>query len=295
MSLAYYELAHSRPIERTVDTATETLKFVALYSMDERVVYTGLLLVAPIRRNGLPRQKISCDPQKGGVWFCDVQYGFGPLTQTDDAPENTDPTDDTLLGPEYSFDVTAKQIHVTQSKMTRWSRHKGDAADGPVYSPNSPLHGRAVNVTRDRVEGADIYAGGFELSVTVQNTLSLPQIRLLRSLCACVNNAPWRGFRAGEVLYLGASGTCKPGNLWSATHKFAIGENKSDVVIRPGDPLTGGNGITIPSKFAWDYLWVTYEEIPDPSGTGYVVQAPRDAYVEQMYDYADFTLLEIGG
>jgi len=275
MALNLYELATSREEERAVDSAGITLKWIALFSTDHAAVYVATLIVAPPSFEGYRRQKVRCEPQTGGVWMCTVEYGFSAETQTEDPEPPETPDESKPLGPDYAIDITAAQVHINQSKQT---------ISRTSYSPNNPPNYQgAINVTRDRVEGTDVFAPKFEFTITVQRyPVLLPYLRLIRSLVATTNKNKWRGFEAGELIYLGMTGTCKPGEVWSLTHKFAVGTNLADFDV---------GQITVPSKKAWQFLWVTYTDAVDQA---LLVQKPYAAYVERVYDESDFNLIGIG-
>ncbi len=47
------------------------------------------------------------------------------------------------------------------------------------------------------------------------------------------------------------------------------------------------------NKRGWDYLWVRYADVEDPTAK-MLVQRPMAVYVEQVYPYRDFSGLGIG-
>jgi hypothetical protein len=343
MALNFYEDAMSRDVERTVDDGSVTLIWTALYSMSEVTVYNALVLLAPLTWDGFNRQQIKVSPLGGGVWRCTVVYGLYKQDITDD----TDP-----LGPEFQFDTTGGNVHITQSLATLASVGKGGinlttglisaaavAPDGwtvsasdiglvvtisgpsPPWTPGNytvigtaagqwtlssapaplntagglwntpaPNYHKAIGVTKDSVEGTDIYAAKLEFTITFSTgpgvgfgPLGWSYIRALKSLTAKVNSTPFRGFQPGEVLFMGANGTCGPDNIFKITLKFAVSENQVNVAISPE--------IMLPSVQGWAYKWVSYK--PSVSAD-FPVTIPAAAYVEQVYRTADFSLLGIG-
>lgn len=128
MALNFYELAKSRAVDQSVDSVSELLKFIAMYSASENAVVAGLLTTAPAVYNGLRRQRYRAEPLGAGVWMCDVEYGWNALTATNSPAEEFPPvTDDTNLGPEFGFDITAGNVHITQSLGTRYRWKASDA------------------------------------------------------------------------------------------------------------------------------------------------------------------------
>jgi hypothetical protein len=354
MALALLELKDSQAVERTTDSATANLKYIAYYSSDRAAVYALAVAGSPLTYAGFNRQKIKCTPVGAGFWMVDCDYGFTVATDTPETPD-----DGTALGTEYSFDITAQQIHITQSLETRYRYVPADnlaigtnlTVDGTSYlkvtpdgyapvvgdigkkvlivdDPLKPWAGgnyaitavaggkwtldaspavtgttggkwalvagltpvgnaanfkRAIGVSKDRIEGTDIYYPHFEFTYKFQSPLmTLPYLRACRKLCGKVNAAAFRSFAVGEVLYLGATASSGP-DAWSVTHKFAVGENQYAVQV--------SDDLIVPFKGAWEYLWCTYKA---GTNAGVPVQVPSSVYVERVYRYADFNLLGIG-
>ena len=88
---------------------------------------------------------------------------------------------------------------------------------------------------------------------------------------------------AGEVLFLGASGSKRSTGDWEITFRFAASQNRTGITI--GD-------ITDIVKGGWDYLWVRYEDSED-TGAKQLVKKPVAVYIEQVYHLKDFSLLAI--
>jgi len=146
-----------------------------------------------------------------------------------------------------------------------------------------PIYDQAIGVSKDGIAGTDIYTPKFEFGINVKLfPVTLADIRQFRSISGKVNNAPWKGFAAGEVLYLGLTGQADPDDYWHLNHKFAVGENLINVPISPQ--------ITVVAKSAWNYVWCTYQR---SLNDGFPVQTPLAAYVERVYDSADFNLLRL--
>jgi len=104
------------------------------------------------------------------------------------------------------------------------------------------------------------------------------------ALTGKVNNASWKGFAAGEVLFLGVSGSKRGEDDWEITFRFAASPNRTNIQI--------GN-ITVASKKGWEYLWVRYADVED-GGSNTLVKQPVAVYVEKVYEEGDFSALGIG-
>jgi hypothetical protein len=152
---------------------------------------------------------------------------------------------------------------------------------GRFWTTAVPNYNQAIGVTKDRVEGTDKFVPKFEFSITVKTyPVTLEFLRTVRSIVGKTNDAAWRGFAAGELLYMGMTGQCEPNNFWTLTHKFAAGENLT-VQVTPDLKIDKG---------AWEYLWCTYQQTVL---NGVALQVPRAAYVEKIYDSVDFNTLRL--
>jgi hypothetical protein len=190
----------------------------------------------------------------------------------------TDP-DKNKHDPVMTFDTGGGTQKITQSIQTRG-----------MYAPEDETptdHKGAIGATKDNVEGVDI-------SVPVHNwsekhylsaTIVTPGFRKNLSLqTSRTNGGAFRGFDVDQVQFQGATGSKTGQELWEVTFKFAAGPHLQDITI--GDI----SGIT---KRAWDYLWVSYEDIHD-AGSNAVAKNPKEVYVEQVYFQGDFSTLGIG-
>lgn len=102
-------------------------------------------------------------------------------------------------------------------------------------------------------------------------------------LTGTVNNGPFRGFAAGEVSFLGASGSKRGQDDWEISYRFAASPNVLGLVV--GD-------ITGIAKRGWEYLWVRYQDVEDTAAK-VLVKRPVAVYVEQVYPYGNFAGLGI--
>ncbi len=118
-------------------------------------------------------------------------------------------------------------------------------------------------------------------------------VRSVASVTGTTNNAAFRGFAAGEVLFVGCSGSQewddqKGRGPWSLSYRFVAspnaGSNASAPQIIIGD-------IVVTEKKGHDYLWVRYE---DAVGSNALLKKPKAVYVNQVYREADFSALGIG-
>lgn len=265
MSIAVYEKWDSRETTIGTDDETVELKFVVNGTDDDIAARAAVLGVSPVSYANLVRQSVQITPIGYRMWEASVRYGVRKPPETGEST--------------YQFDTGGGTQHITQSLQTvgRYGR--------PGEVP--PDCKGAIGVTADNVEGVDITVPVFNFSEThylPTEMVTGAYKAVVFYLTGRVNAAPFRGFAAGEVLFLGASGSKRGEEDWEITFKFAASPNMSGIVI--GD-ITGIN------KKGWEYLWVRYEDEEDPNAKT-LVKRPKAVYVEQVYPYADFAVLGIG-
>lgn len=213
-------------------------------------------------RDGIPIQSKDIEQIADQIWVATANYSFDQQKVAEDT--------------EYSFDTGGGSQKVTQTPSSMGIT---------TYGSNVPNFQGAINVDDNSVNGVDIVVPTYNFSETryvddddVDENFKLA----LFNMTGKVNNNSWNGYAAGEVLFLGASGS-KNGRtgLWAITYKFAASPNKTGITI---------GSITGIAKKGWEYLWVRYEK---STSNNSLVQIPRAVYVHQVYYTADFDTLGI--
>lgn len=173
---------------------------------------------------------------------------------------------------------------ITQSKETR-----------NQYTNRTPIeYGGQINVTDDGPEGVEILTPTYEMVCDFVRPASdidlFYQTQLFR-MTATYNNAAFRGFDAGEVLFLGAE-LVQRGNRvsdpWDCTYRFRVNPNIVDATIGAGlsEPITGVDAL------GHDTVWVKYQrEVNETEKTAKTV--PTHVFVERVYEPSDFADLEL--
>lgn len=221
----------------------------------------------------LLRESLLVEPTEApGVWGGYVRFTSRP--------------DDTAG--RFSFDSTGGTAHITQSIITTNSAIR----QGGPYTV-IPNFSRAIGVTNDGVDGVDIVVPKCNFSEQyVFNAFDWDYRRRVIQLTGTVNNAAFRGWRKGEVLFLGATGAFRQDNKFDVTFNFAVSEGVyGPLEIAPGLVIPGTPDS--PAKYGWEYVWVQYLTDVDTSAHA-LVRMPVVAMVEQVYPYGDFRLLGIG-
>lgn len=218
----------------------------------------------------LPRESITIDPIAENLyddipaadvrqsWIATVRYGGRPV-----GPLGNEPV--------VSFDTTGGEQHITQSKQTY------------AYPAGAPTNNHAIGVAGDgSVEGCDVLVQVYRWTEVryLPDELVTQEYRMaLYWLKGCTNNAPFRGFAAGEVRFDGAVGTRRGQGDWEITYHYAASPNIEGWSVGQGDHKIEGI-----NKQGWQYLWIKYrdEEVEDSGGKKHLGKVPVAVYVEEV-------------
>lgn len=171
-----------------------------------------------------------------------------------------------------SFDTSGGTFHITVSKATRAKY---------ASSGTAPDHKGAIGVRNGEVEGTDIVIPALKITVSAKHpaaTINAEQMKNIARNTGKTNSGAFLGFAAGEVLFLGATGTEGTDCETEVAYQFACSENLSNQII---------NGITVASKRGWDVLWTAFADDADTDANGEMVVRPKYIYVERVYDEFD--------
>jgi len=183
----------------------------------------------------------------------------------------------------FSFDTTGGTQHITSSENTTKFAPSGQIA---------PDFQGAIGVSDKSVAGVDIVTPVYNFSKTVRKdnaALSQSYLVALAQLTGKVNDAPFLGCEAGEVLFRGASGSIEQylgvnvSGKSDITFLFSANPNRSSYSV---------GSISGISKKGWDYQWVRYQYDTD-SIAKKLIQKPLAVYIEEVYRKGSFSILGI--
>ena len=201
------------------------------------------------------------------------------IYKDEDSDDPADPDEDEETT-SFAFDTGGGTMHRNQSIKTV-SKVPNDAPDfnGAIEVDNEG-NVNGVDVTMPVLNFTETHTmNGSRVTTSYKKTVA--------ALTGTVNSSGFRGFSAGEVMFLGASGTKrskKPNAPWEITFRFAVSPNQSSLQV---------GKLKVPNKRGWDYLWVRYaDKVADNRKN--VIKEPVAAYVEQVYPTGDFGNLGLG-
>ena len=227
---------------------------------------------------GMVFRNYRIDHKGAGVWDVVARYAQEEVQAADPPPDGGDPASPAdPLGSNFTFETTGGTQHISQSLQT--------VANHALPGKVPPNFGGAIGFNGESVEGTDITVPVFRFTLTHSIPILLVTfayaVTLFR-LTGRVNAAPFKGFAAGEVLFLGASGSRRGLEAWEITYSFAASPNAVNLAV---------GGIVGVNKKGWEYLWVRYADVEDQK---VLVKQPASVHVERVYESGNFALLGIG-
>jgi hypothetical protein len=250
MAIRVYEAAKSRHLSINDKTQEEVLDVFAVGSTDQNAIYQAVLAATTVVWDGLIRKGLTLDHQGGGFWEGKVTYGpveglqlAGQGGAGNPPPQGSQPGENDPLGMELSFDTTGGTSKITQALATT-----SITARAGRPAPTIAELKNAIGAKKDHVEGCDVVSRKLEFGLS--RKLSYLTLAYLRALVACTGSTNANAYLAHPreaLLFLGASGNFRQQEGWTVNYKFAGGVNETNIVIC--------DGLTVPSKNAWEYLW----------------------------------------
>lgn len=255
----------SRPFNVGVKSTSRELVYDIMGTTNESEVQNLILGAAPAVYDGLILDSVQAEPiftdetSGTGVWKGTARYVLPEV--------------------EYTFDTGGGQQKVTQSYFTV------NSYSGTGFPP--PDFQGAIGVSEDSVEGVEITSPKYDFTETHvwdDSVITPAYKQTLFTLTGRKNGALFKGFAAGECLFLGATGSNRGTGQWQITYRFSCSPNVSGLTV---------GTITDIDKLGWDYLWIRYGDYDDDTGFS-LVKRPEAVYVERVYLDGDFSLLLIG-
>ena len=238
---------------------------------DEDDVLAYAYSAVPKTMDDLDLDQISVKERIGeNCWKITAEYPHKERNGTDQQQQQE---------PEFAFSISAGTKHITHSIRTIGN-----------YAPpgeTAPSYGGAINVNeKGEAAGVDIVSSTFSFTEKhfydnshITNTFK----RNVASLVGKVNSGTFRGWEAGELLFVGADGSRK-GNTakdrWEITFRYRVSMNRTGVTV--------GNISITDQVNGWDYLWVRYENTINQKT---LTKKIASAHLEQVYVYASFSVL----
>lgn len=245
---------------------------------------------SPLYQYGHKRTRVDIRGLGNYWWEVSAQYVNLAIESDEEQPDQDSQDDggDGVSG-SISFDTTSGTGHITQANTKNVVGLTDDTGQSKyaVAPGTAPDVEGAIDIEGDQVRGVDVTIPAF----TFSETWTFPSESVVKryladvyGLTGKINNASWRMFEKGEVLFLGARGQVDRGaSKCQITFSFSASPNKKNLEV---GAISGIN------KGGWDYMTVTYETAAVAES---IVKRPKFVYVNSVYEGGDFTKLNIGG
>ncbi len=153
-----------------------------------------------------------------------------------------------------------------------------------------------INVTDDEVQGLDINAPIIDFQE--EHSFSVSDFspvyrRLLATTVQTTNAADFREWKAGEVLFVGASAR-KSAGRWYVTFSFRVRRNVDSIIIPVYTKAGVAESLDV-LKLGWQYLWIESIRLPVAGAAPTAMRVvPHAVHVATVYEATDFEVFDIG-
>ena len=260
--------AHTKAMNaRGVFTSVE-IPYVVFETTDEDAALSAVLAETPSTYGALPLESVEIDSRENDTTYkVNAIYKKETETSSDDDDDDPEAT--------VSFDCGGGSKHMTHSLKQTKAFGTKDAGGAIGWNGKS---GSEMEIT-----GIDIPTA--QLRETYTRVMKLSRIttsfkRNVAALVGKVNSGSFKGWSAGEVMFLGMSYSCpdKRSTKVSVTFNFAIQPNESGARV-------GGKSV---SKKGFEYVWALSKTSAENGAPKAEVEA---IYVDQVCEYASFGAL----
>lgn len=199
-----------------------------------------------------------------------------------------------------SFDTTGGTTHVTTAPVvgtiSKPLVNNGERRWGSTGENGAPRQYGAIGVDGDRVNGVEVEIPGLsweEVYDVPSAYVTSSYIRRVAAVTKSINDATFRGFAAGEVLFHGCVGSQewdadRGDGPWNLRYRFTAAPNCGSGQTLSSLTIGSISGV---EKNGHDYLWTIYEKQESSSS---LIQVPKFVYVNQVYNWGSFADLGIG-
>lgn len=250
--------------------------YVIREATDDLDAMSALISVAPLSiANGIKNIPIDIDnievleiDDAQGIYEGTVPYRSGSGASIDEVGEFS-----------LSYDISVTNYTLKYSRQT--------VSSGAIAGVNKVNFGKAINATKTGVEGVDYQVPVMQGNITKvfsEGQITDAYIGNLYKTVGTVNAGFFRGLQAGEGLLTSVDLKSNQDGTWNGTFGWGISPNETNLDV--------GNGLIVPSKRGWDYLWIAYATTDE--GDFGPVQKPWQYNVEQIYPYTNWGVLNIG-
>jgi hypothetical protein len=295
MAITVAELVSSRHLSVNPKNTTATREYFAQSSdigEDAGNINDAIANASPNVYLGLIKKNIRSEPKGSGFWHGTVEYGVlegqamagGQALPPPAIPPAKPPElkSGDVLQDDYSFSTSGGTQHIVKSINT--------VGQGVILNRVAPATRRAINVSKDSVQGCDIIVPKFELTIRKRVAFVTIDYAIAIADCTgCINDRLWNLILPGDALFLGAEasydGSANVDQSWLLTFKFLIARTKTNFNVGGDDTATQ---LIVPIKRGHDFLWLGYTDTLEGAVDGILLQLPWFYKIEQVYEERNF-------
>lgn len=236
--------------------STATVTYIVEGTEDDITACTSAYEFAPDEFSEIPKKSASvAERLTDTAWKIEVNYGSESKSSSGDSGDESDEAT-------MNFDCSAGTKHMTQAiEQTCVYAGSGESKDSTDEASAVPIGWNGKDGSESEAAGVDVSIG--ELRETYTKTMSKSKVtgtswkRKVAELVGKVNSGSFKGWSAGEVMFLGCSYSApsKGSKKVAVSFHFAIRLNESKATVA---------GQNIGSKKGFEYLWaLTDDEVRD--------------------------------
>ena len=265
-------------------SSSATVYYIVDGTQDDADACTQAYNTAPEEFAGIPKKSVAISERlTDTAWKIEVHYGTEQVSSGgsgDGGDENDEAT--------MNFDCSAGTKHMTQAiRQTCVFAGSGETKDSASVAAAVPIGWNGKDGSESEAAGVDVTIG--ELRETYTKTMTKSKVtgtswkRKVAELVGKVNSGGFKGWNAGEVMFLGCSYSAptKGSKKVSVSFHFAVRLNESNATVA---------GEKIGNKKGFEYLWaLTDDEVKD----GARVRKVRKIYKSEVCESYSFSGLGI--
>ena len=236
--------------------STATVTYIVEGTEDDITACTSAYEFAPDEFSEIPKKSASvAERLTENAWKIEVNYGSESKSSSGDSGSEDDEAT-------MNFDCSAGTKHMTQAiEQTCVYAGSGESKDSSDEASAVPIGWNGKDGSESEAAGVDVSNG--ELRETYTKIMSKSKVtgtswkRKVAELVGKVNSGSFKGWSAGEVMFLGCSYTAptKGSKKVAVSFHFAIRLNENRATIA---------GQSVGSVKGFEYLWaLTDDEVKD--------------------------------
>lgn len=261
---------HVKSIDSNGKYRSAEIRYIVFDAESEDVALTAILNTAAKELDELPLDSIEIEERCGDKTFkVNAIYKTEDVSSAGSSSSSNDDNEEATV----SFDCGGGSKHLLYSYSQR--KVFGNKDPGGAIGWNGKTGDDCV------IMGVDIPTAQLRETYTVQmrtSQLSTSYKRKIAALVGKVNSGSFRGWSAGEVMFLGMSYSAptKKSQKVTVSFNFAIQPNESNVKIA---------GKTV-SKKGFEYIWAISKTV---ANNGTPRMEVEGIYADQVCEYASFS------